>query len=561
MNIKLPHALLLVLVFALGAFYLSRPVAQQAGDIAEYFGITESLLNHGGVHLTPGDQHRLEQTLHPAYFHNPGYYVMGRNNNRYPVHFIAYSILATPIRAIIDYTPISPLHALTLTNLAIIAFGLLYIFWRFRLTSTQQILLMSCFFLSPLLFFIPWPGPDIFFITVLLISLFYFRDGLYTKAALLSAIASWHSQPILILAFCFAGMAFLDVHTRIMKTLSNLLYTVLALVLPYIYNLFAFGALTPWTILQDGWTIMRGFGIHNMSVWKLYEQFFDLNTGLFWYMPILMIFGILSLVFQSHANRKNRWLFIFFLLTCFFYQTNPGWHYGTAGYGPSRHIIFFIPLILFAITTIQNRKKAHTLLLTVGLTTQLLVLQMNNSLLPNFEHTLRHNALATFVLNTYPNLYTPTPEIFTDRTNHDDVPYPTSAIYTYNGTCKKAYILFTDIQKLTDACGYIPEKYAIQLDDPFTRKGNYTRSVWVLQARLIPERASCLEGYTGEFMCIKTDSEIRNILPNTEVSRIQPIREMEGGWIVTKGNPVNIIVPPGYILEYSALEGMYITYD
>ena len=86
----LPLALTLLLAGLIFGAFLAVPPPQPAGDIAEYFGITESVLRHRSINLTPGDQTTLSQPLHPQYFTNPGYYIAGVDGNRYPVHFIGY---------------------------------------------------------------------------------------------------------------------------------------------------------------------------------------------------------------------------------------------------------------------------------------------------------------------------------------------------------------------------------------------------------------------------------------------------------------------------------------
>ena len=60
--------------------------------------------------------------------------------------------------------------------------------------------------------------------------------------------------------------------------------------------------------------------------------------------------------------------------------------------------------------------------------------------------------MAAYLLTHAPELYTPLPEIFVDRTNGDDADHPVSAIYKTNGTCTKAYILPLDIPKLLSEC-------------------------------------------------------------------------------------------------------------
>ena len=76
---------------------------EPAGDIVEYYGITESILNHGSIELTKQDEQILSRTLHPEYFKDPQYYIKGKDSNRYPVHFPFYSFLALPVRIVLIF--------------------------------------------------------------------------------------------------------------------------------------------------------------------------------------------------------------------------------------------------------------------------------------------------------------------------------------------------------------------------------------------------------------------------------------------------------------------------
>ena len=83
-----PWLLLAALSIFLCYYFLFRAQVQLGGDIVEYYGITESVKNHFSFELTVEDRTNLEQVLHKAYFEDPGYYISGTDQKRYPVHFI-----------------------------------------------------------------------------------------------------------------------------------------------------------------------------------------------------------------------------------------------------------------------------------------------------------------------------------------------------------------------------------------------------------------------------------------------------------------------------------------
>ncbi len=566
-----------VSLFLIFYFVFKVPV-QQAGDIVEYYGVTESVINHGSINLTDEDQTKLEQVLHPGYFNDPGYYIHGTDGNRYPVHFIGYSLLTIPFRLVLRALHLDEVKSLWLTNIAAFAVVSFVILKFFIKENWKKIFFLILYFLSPLLFFFIWPGPDLLFASILLLSLFAFFDKKYSLAFILSALASWHSQPLMITT---AGMIAIHVFEEMklhkwkgQKVISFnpkiLILPVIAGVLviaPYIYNYMLFGVATPWTIFKDGWTILNGFGVHNMSFKKLYEQFFDLNLGVFWYAPIYLLLTIATFII---AFIKRSWKVVamgaVMLLTAFFYQTNPAWAYGTAGYGPSRHALFLIPfMIYFATQFFTSFKKAGIVLIAI-IATQLFALSMNHFLTPDLTQTLFQNPVATYVLNTHPSWYNPTPEIFFDRTNHTDLSYPSTAIYKDGTTCKKAYVLITDKDKVEAECGKIPAKYDAAFDNSLLRIANYPRKIKSLEVTFWPEPSSCDQYYVPSkekpYVCLRTREEFIKATGLQDSTRLTTVPNFNypGVWKITFGSPLEITVPPGYIVNHYSVDGTYVDF-
>jgi len=451
------------LFIAFFVYYLNFVSIKPDGDIVEYFGITESLINHQSLNLTQIDIDKLLLVIDAPKFSNPGYYIKGIDGARYPVHFFAYSILLIPMRLILESVGKNPLLTFPLTNLILLFLALMVIFRVYLNKLSNRLFGLALVLFSPLVFFISWPGPDLFYCLLLLLSLFALNQKQYFLASFFSALASWQSQPLLILSLFFILLYFLK-----QKKVVWSIYLIIVLAIPYLYNLLVFGVFSPWLVFQDNWTKLYGFGMQNLSLLKTWEQFFDLNIGLFWYSSLILglfVFGALK------AVRKNQvflWLILAFFLTSFFYQTNPAWNYGTAGYGPTRHVLFLIPLLIFFIIqeiSFKTVKKYLVYLLILALI-QGYSLIFNGFLAPDTTKTLYHSPYAEYVLNKYPQLYNPTPEIFMDRTLHTDVTKPTSAIYkNKQGLCRKVYLLKEDLNKVINECGFIPHSYENQLKE------------------------------------------------------------------------------------------------
>lgn len=570
--LKFFWALFFGLFASLLVFYSRQPV-QQAGDIAEYYGITESLLSHANVNLTSQDQTALSSILHPVYFQDPGYYLTGYNQNRYPVHFVFYSILASPIRLLLRLFNLNQLLALTFTNLFLVFSTLFLIFRYFVKSLFSRMVLLIILFLSPLTFFLPWPGPDAFYFVLLLLSLFLFGQKRFLLATLTAALASWHSQPLIIISLLFLLYYFFtaskinyhhdhlhfDLHPQ---TVIKSLLLLFLIFIPYLYNLSAFGVLTPWTLLQNGWTQITGFGLQNISLRRLFEQFFDPNMGLFGYAPLISLFGFFYFIKSAASRKSNLILLAVFFLTTLFYQTNPGWHFGTAGFGPSRHILFALAFFIYFI--VKHLSKNHSFLLCLICLPQLFLLPQNGFLLPDFQNTLRQSPLAVYILNHYPQIYNPTPEIFIDRTNHTDLGFPTTAIFKSNGICKKAYVLITDQTKLINECGFIPLKDQNKFDNPYLSQASFSRSTITTEATFWPDVNSCENWYQKDpdhpFRCLKTLADVQKFTGISDLSRIHQVNNYTGVWRLEPGLPQKITVPPGYTIQHYSLDGAYVDY-
>ena len=469
-NSRLVWILFTAITILLGIFFLRYPPIYYGGDLAEYYGTTESFLNHGTPQLTNQDRINLEKVVNPVNFIDPLYYIKGTDGNRYPVHFIFYSLLSLPVRIVLKLFQLPEINSLRMTNFIILEATLYIVLKRFIKSPFRQLLFLTTIYLSPLISFIIWPGPDLYYLCLLLIGVFCFYERKYFLASLLVVLASWHSQPLVILAS--TSIAYYVFHKGIIpspKTVAISLLLIFLMLVPYAYNYILFGNLTPWVIFQDGWTKEYGFRLQNVSIKKLFEQFFDLNMGLFWYAPVLLFTGIYFLKNDMLVNKKSILLIIILFLNTFFYQTNPAWHYGTSGFGPTRHILYFLPFLIFFFVTCLKPTKNHLIVLCLFIISQLYVLSFNGFITPDFIKVLYHSPYAEYVLNNYPNIYNPTPEIFVDRTNHNDLKYLTSAIYKYNGICKKAFILKKDKQVLINECGFIPQDYYEKIE----RADNY----------------------------------------------------------------------------------------
>jgi hypothetical protein len=234
---------------------------------------------------------------------------------------------------------------------------------------------------------------------------------------------------------------------------------------PYIFSLLKYGKLSLY--------VAKSTGTHYMSVYKAFELFFDLNIGMLPYIPValLMFFGV---VFRDALFRRKLTvglqLFILLFIMMYACTASSLWNHGTTG--PSRYIIWMLPVVFFVIIKevdqIKSRKLMYVSILWIAIAIQTLIVFRGGGFTSVLNHT-RHTPAAAFVLSHFPALYNPTPEIFAVRTTRHIVnvtktesdgfiigEHATPVVYRAGEKCRKALAKGKDAQALKDLCGYIP---------------------------------------------------------------------------------------------------------
>ena len=164
-----------------------------------------------------------------------------------------------------------------------------------------------------------------------------------------------------------------------------------------------------------------------------------------------------------------------------------------------------------------------------------------------------------------------TPKIFVDRTNHDDLKYLKSAIYTNNGSCTKAFVTITDVEYVKTVCGDNPAFASEFFNNDYLRKASYERELATTEATFLPYPFSCSDevdsNATYSFVCIRDENEFmkKTHITTQESNRVHKVYDksgqwMSGVWKIEKGLPVRVTVPSGYIVHHLSLDGMYVNY-
>jgi hypothetical protein len=467
-NKKLPdftiYTLFILICLSILVFFIREKRIHYGGDIIEYYGMTQSLISHGGLDLTPEDQMELEERLGKGYLSNPEYYLITKDGTRRAVHFPLYSLFLTPIRVLIAAIGIDPFQVFRIGNLLLfLTTGLIFMVLFIKKTAIKAAFL-ALYLLSPLVWFIIWPGPELFSLTLILLGLGFYFQGNRPVGILLTSIASFQSQPLVTIPFFLTLGHLFEIRKRnFVRYLRESRFVVLSAMtvfIPACYYLMIFGS--PFSHGK-----LEGVGLTNASTGKFLELLFDPNIGLFPYMPVLFILGFSALAIHLKEKTRDWWIIPLLISLIIFYLTNTNWNSGTAGYGPTRYALPLLPFLLY-FTVRYLRINAITLTALIIYTIfQFQILSLNGYLMPTLENDKRLTPLSRFILDKTPKLYNPTPELFMERVQEKEGrEWFRTTVYSANSVCRKAYIVDGDYLPLLSVCGFIPERDLLNVKNP-----------------------------------------------------------------------------------------------
>ena len=542
-------------------FFLFNPTVQLGGDVVEYYGMTESLTNHAGLNLTDQDKAEIEQRIGPDAFRNTEYYIEGNNNQYYAGHFAAYSILNVPIRVLLDVFQDDPAKMFRITNTLILFAALGFVSLKVVTTTWQRYLLLGLTLLSPILSLLVWPGPEVYIYSFLLLSFFLYAERKYLPAIACAVLASWQSQPLVLIPAALLAFHFnATLHRKELdaKYFYSSILLGLLMIVPNIYYFITLGSFSAFAKLQ-------AVSSQSITLQRLVDFFIDPNIGFFWYIPVLVVIGI---VFAVQLVRRQPLLLLVLpllaVITALF-ATISNWNHGTAGYGPSRYSVLIIALLTFMAVRYLKPSKLGIFAMVLAFATQGFMVWMNGAIMPDFANSRRHNLLAQTVLNYAPQLYNPSEEIFFERTSGRESAFFGTIVYKdSNGNCTKALAFPTERAVLEKECGFIPPGYETDLDNPFTRIAPNARTVTTTEATFYPAEGACAWDFkptdAQPFTCIRTLEDAVKMTGVRDTARFTEVAKDSGVWQIKWGPKVTAVVPPGYVINHYSFDGIYVNY-
>jgi len=449
----LPGAILALL----GAAALVLPLRPH-GDAGEYLLMLESLHLHGSPELRPGDVESLRSLVARDSLSIdesrvlPNYHRAG-SGKFYCYHFWAYPLAGLPARALLQTIGLSPLRALPLTNallfgLALVVVGLLP--WA----RVRPLWLVGLLAFSPALAFVMWPHPEVFTFAFVTLALALSLSGYTAAGVLASALASLQNPPLVLLVGALLVAAFVSAwrKRRLRGAILPLLAGLPALVPPLFFQ-WNFGV---WNL-----SVRPSEAADSLSALRALDLAIDLNLGLLPHAPVTLALGLGVALVGLLRRRPQPALEVLLLLPLLAIActANSNWNNDTAG--PSRYVVWMFPLLAFAAAggggaPERPPGRAAAWALALALATQAVPLAARGGPLAPSDF-LRHSMAARYVLDRWPRLYRPAPEVFVERTLGHEGPYEGPVVYLDAvGRCRKAWLQPRHTEKLTELCGAPP---------------------------------------------------------------------------------------------------------
>jgi hypothetical protein len=380
------------------ATVLVRPIT--GGDASEYLHMTHGWINHWSPDLRPEDGNTAEPILeamgYTDYAFGRGYY--GTDNGRlFSSHFWLYSLAMVPATLFMRLIKGNEFAAFQLTN---VLFFMAAIAVALRYGEGNRFVFLGLSVLSPVLWYLRWPGPEVYTWSFVSMSLALATAKRYSPAALCAALAATQNQS---LVFLVAFIVFLALNTGHLATIASTVAAGLFSLAPVVFTYAFYGHLSPFT----------AFGLVDPSLispQRTTSFLFDLNQGMLPYVPFLLV-SLAAVTFMI-ATRRD-FIGLCALITIAFVilptEAQPNWNGGQMGM--ARYAVWVVPICAWLVSQHVPSGRNMNRLFAVVFAVEVALLTYHS----NHMNYLTHTPLAAYILETAPALYDPDPEIFAER--------------------------------------------------------------------------------------------------------------------------------------------------
>lgn len=421
---------LLTLLIAVFAFNQSK----LQGDIDEYTLMTIAFVNHQSPDIRLEDIRTAQKLLpdHAGLFQatadgmaehlqipKPGFY-RAKNESVYAIHFFSYSALTAVPFYVFGKLGIPAFDSFLWVNLSFVFILGLSLFLFFENAKKASLALLM-FVLCGGLNYLRWTSTEMMSAAALCSALLLYTTGRYFAACALVALASTQNPPIVFALALIPSLRFVMTYQTNQTFLSNVRNQCS---LPVFFAL-TLGCLGVVVTMAFNWW---AFGVPNiivklatnpalMGIERLMSFFFDLNQGM-----VVGVAGIwlALLVLLWRSRLEWRWwalsavTVLFSLVLCAPALTAGNWNSGANGM--MRYVFWgSMPYLFLFFYWWREQKNSVNGIVILVLTVQ--ALSSWHSLSYNY---MEFSPVAKFAMRHAPRWVNPEPEIFVERSLHQD---------------------------------------------------------------------------------------------------------------------------------------------
>lgn len=434
----------------------------------EYIYMTEAFSLYGAPDLRQEAIDEVARKLKwiertPANLPYSGFYEAD-NGKWYSYHFWFYSLLATPIKMLLEVIYIDPYRCFAILN-CLLFLALIYHLYKYlNLEKERKILFIGLVVINPVVWYLQWPHTEVYSYILVLYSILLFHNNKLALSILASSLAAIQNPPIIIIGLGIGIFSiFKNFKTKEYFNIFKCFVSGFPALLPAIFYYINYG--TPNLIVKTGFASSE-----NVSILRFYDMFFDLNIGLLAYIPLVLIIYLL-LILKSIPRLNIKILVILSIIIGMMIlsaQTS-NWNHGCDGI--NRYLVWMMPLIFYTIIFFNIR----TIIIYSIIYSQVIVIFLYGWPDCNVSY-LKLTPLSKVILNNVPALYNPDPAIFVKRSLEQDVYIHGSSlmpfIYSYNKIPKKIYTDYNGLLRLKNHCEIIDTDWYNKKLLEFKNKGN-----------------------------------------------------------------------------------------
>lgn len=357
--------------------------------------------------------------------------------NRYPWYFGVYAPLCLPAFKVLLVFGLNPVYTLPITNALLLTLAL-WVVYHFGETNGKTKFFAILFLgLSPIIPYIRWESYEVAMFSFVVISMTFWLTGKRNRSAFFLSIAGSMNPTIMAFGMMMIADYFWDMFMAsgkrpkyfflncVSSWKSIILYAVcfVPCLIPMVISYVSLGSI----VAMSGYAEMGGVA------GRFAAQIFDLNFGLFPYIPIaLLLFIVISLKGIHQKKYHNFFTLLGVLATIFSYSIM--FHINCGMSGISRYNAWLFPVIIMTVifsidgTFVSQRTKR----VTWGLTALSFLWCISVVGITYGTDYIYWTPIAETVLDYAPQLYNPLPSTFNSRNTHIDGGYNITRPIIYN---------------------------------------------------------------------------------------------------------------------------------